>query len=604
VSEVTSAPPRIDPDVLLRGPRLGPAIAVSPDGTRVAFTWNRDGQFQLYVVPLAGGEPLQLTDDADAAQAPEWTPDGQSILFRRDHDGDENTNLLLVPATGGAAHRVTETPQTVDASPSFTPDGRTVVFGSNPDGPYHLYRVSVDGGRSQQLTRGDLSELAVRVSPDGSRAAFARRKADGARMLSDLGVLDLATGEERVLGTFGVHAAEPRWSPDGATVLFSDDKSGFQQVIAVDVATGAVTPISPATHDAVGGAFSHDGRAIVYLENRDGNLVPIVHDCATGERREVTAFPDGVHANPELTADGATLVCIYSGPQHPGDLWAIPLNGDAPRQLTESLPDSIDHAALVRPELVRYPSFDGRLIPAWFYRPVGVDRAPAIVLVHGGPTGQTMNGWNVQVQFFVSRGYAVLAPNNRGSSGYGREYRDANLRDWGGADLKDLIAGHEWLRASGGVDPARIGVTGGSYGGYMTLIAMTKTPAVWAAGASVVGMSNLRTLYRTTRKGDLLPYLIQQIGTPDENPDLYHDRSAINFIDDVRRPLLILQGGRDPRVPLAEAEQMRDRMRTAGKTVDYHVYMDEGHGFRKVENVVDAMHRTIGFFDEHMADRP
>ncbi len=591
----------VDPNVLLHGPRLGPAIAVSPDGSRVAFTWNREGQFQLCVVPVAGGAVRQLTSDADAAQWPDWTPDGQSILFRRDHDGDENTNLLLIPAAGGAAHAITENAETVDASPSFTPDGRTVVFGSNPEGPYHIYTVSVDGGRPRQLTSGEQSDLSVKVSPEGSRAAFARRKAAGAQMLADLGILDLASGAERVLGTFGVHNASPHWSPDGQTVLFSDDQSGFQQVVAVNVETGAVTPLSSPRHDSAGGVFAQDGRSVVYLENRDGNLIPIVHDLTTGERRDVAVFPDGVHAEPALTADGSTLVCIYSGPQHPADIWAIPLDGGAARQLTESLPEGIDREALVRPELVRYPSSDGRMIPAWCYRPPGVEQAPAIVHVHGGPTGQTMNGWNVQVQFFVSRGYAVLAPNNRGSTGYGKEYRDANLRDWGGADLRDLVAGHRWLSESGMVDPARIGVTGGSYGGYMTLIAMTKTPEVWSAGVSVVGMSNLRTLHQTTRKGDLLPYLIQQIGTPDENPQLYHDRSAINFIDDMQRPLLILQGGRDPRVPLTEAEQMRDQMRAAGKTVGYHVYMDEGHGFRKVDNVVDAMHRTIGFFDEHMA---
>ncbi len=591
----------VDPDILLRGPRLGPALAVSPDGARIAFTWNRDGQFQLYVVPVAGGEPRQLTDDADAAQMPDWTPNGQSILFRRDRDGDENTNLLLIPVAGGSPHHVTENGTTVDGSPSFTPDGRTVVFGSNPDGPYHIYRVSVDGGRPQQLTHGEHSELAVKVSPDGRRAVFTRRIPAGARMRAELGILDLASGNERILGTFGVHFADPDWSPDGQAVLFSDDASGFQQVILVDAESGAVTPLSPPTHDTTLGSFSHDGRSVVYLENRDGNLIPVVQEIATGMRRDVAVFPDGVHANPTLTPDGTTLVCIYSGPRHPADLWAIPLDGGAPRQLTESLPEGIDRDALVRPELVRYPSSDGLIIPAWFYRPRGVERPPAIVLVHGGPTGQTMNSWNVQVQFFVSRGYAVLAPNNRGSTGYGREFRDANLRDWGGGDLRDLVAGHDWLVEHGGADPARIGVTGGSYGGYMTLIAMTKTPAVWSAGVSVVGMSNLRTLYQTTRKGDLLPYLIQQIGTPDESPDLYHHRSAINFIEDVQRPLLILQGGRDPRVPLAEAEQMRDRMRATGKTVGYHVYMDEGHGFRKIENVVDAMHRTIGFFEEHMA---
>ncbi len=601
MAQATKTTQAIDPEVLLRAPRLGMTVAISPDGTQVAFTWNRDGQFQLCTVPVVGGEVRQLTDDADAAQWPEWTPDGRAILFRRDHDGDENTDLLLIPAAGGAIHNITHNPETADASPSFTPDGRTVLFASNAEGPYHVYRVDVDGGKPQQLTRGEHSELAVKVSPDGTRAAFARRVPAGAEMRMDLGLLDLATGEERLLGTFGVHHAEPFWSPDGKAVLFSDDSSGFQQVILVDAATGAVTPVSPPTHDTVPAGFSHDGTTVIYLENRDGNLIPILHDLARGARRGVAVFPDGVHSSPELTADGRTLVCIYSGPQHPADVWAVPVDGGAARQLTNSLPDGIDRDALVRPELVRYPSFDGLMIPAWFYRPRGVEKPPAIVLVHGGPTGQTMNGWNVQTQFFVSRGYAVLAPNNRGSSGYGKAYRDANLRDWGGKDLKDLVAGHDWLAQHGGVDPDRIGVTGGSYGGYMTLIAMTKSPEVWAAGVSVVGMSNLHTLYKTTRKGDLLPYLVQQIGTPETHPDLYHDRSAINFIEQVRSPLLILQGGRDPRVPLAEAEQMRDRMAAAGKTYGYHVYMDEGHGFRKIENVVDSLHRTVDFFDEHMA---
>jgi dipeptidyl aminopeptidase/acylaminoacyl peptidase len=575
-------------------------IAVSPDGTQVAFTWNRDGQFQLCTVPVAGGAVRRLTDDADAAQWPEWAPDGKSILFRRDHDGDENSDLLLIPAAGGATHNVTHNPDTVDASPSFTPDGRTVVFTSNADGPYHLFRVDVDGGRPRQLTRGEHSELTVRVAPDGKRALFTRRVPAGADMRMDLALLDLVTGEERPLGNFGVHNAEPFWSPDGTAILFTDDSSGFQQVILVDAATGAVTPVSPPTRDTTGAGFSHDGTHVVYLENRNGNLIPILHALATGERHEVAVFSDGVHSSPELTPDGRMLVCIYSGPQYPSDVWAVPVDGGMARQLTSSLPEGIDRDALVRPELVRYPSFDGLMIPAWFYRPRGVAKPPAIVLVHGGPTGQTMNGWSVQIQFFVSRGYAVLAPNNRGSTGYGKAYRDANLRDWGGKDLKDLVAGHAWLVEHGGVDPQRIGVTGGSYGGYMTLIAMTKSPEVWSAGVSVVGMSNLRTLHRTTRKGDLLPYLVQQIGTPETHPNLYHDRSAINFIEQVRSPLLILQGGRDPRVPLAEAEQMRDRMAAAGKTYGYHVYMDEGHGFRRIENVVDSMHRTLSFFDEYM----
>lgn len=599
MSETVTAPAALDPDTFLRLPRLG-GSDLSPDGTQVAFAWSRDGQFQLFVVPIAGGEARQLTTGTDAVQTPRWTPTGTHILFRRDHDGDENTNLCLIPATGGTAHAITENPGTADLSPSFTPDGATVIFTSNDGGIFHVYQVSVDGGRPRALTTGDDSDLTAMLSPDGTQVAFARSVPGGATARTALFVTERETGETRRLGTFGTRWTTPRWSTTGATILFSDDASGFQQVISVDAFSGQVRPVSPPTHDTLDANFSPDGKAMVYLENRDGNLVPVVQDIGSGARRVVAVSPDGVHSDPHLTPDGAALVVSYSGPQHSADIWAVPLDGSAPRQLTHSLPETIPHDALVRPELVRYPSFDRLLIPAWFYRPAHVEKPPTIVLVHGGPTGQTMNGWSAQVQFFVSRGYAVFAPNVRGSSGYGKTYRDANLRDWGGKDLQDLVHGHQWLAAHGGVDPERIGVTGGSYGGYLTLIAMTKTPDVWAAGVSVVGMSNLRTLHATTRKGDLLPYLTQQIGTPDEDGAFYDDRSAINFIEQVRHPLLILQGGRDPRVPLAEAEQMRDRLAAAGKTYDYHVYPDEGHGFRRVENVADALTRTADFFDTHM----
>lgn len=594
----------LDPDALLRVPRLG-GTALSPDGTQVAFAWSRDGQFQLFVVPVAGGEPRQLTTGTDAVQTPLWTPDGTHILFRRDHDGDENTNLFLIPAEGGTAHPITDSPTSADLSPSFTPDGTAVVFTSNDGddgggGVFHVYRVNVDGGRPQQFTAGDDSDLTATLSPDGKHVAFARTVPGQATARTALHLYDLDTGETRTLGVFGTRWTTPHWSVTGATLLFSDDASGFQQVISVDAFSGQVRPVSPPTHDTSDADFSPDGTAMIYLENRDGNIVPVVQDIGSGERRVVTVFPDGVHSDPHLTPDGETLIVTYSGAQHPADIWAVPLNGDAPRQLTRSLTDAIPQDVLVRSDLVRYPSFDGLMIPAWFYRPVGVEKPPVIVLVHGGPTGQSLNGWSAHVQFFVSRGYAVFVPNVRGSTGYGKAYRDANLRDWGGKDLQDLIYGHRWLVAQGEVDPKRIGVTGGSYGGYMTLIAMTKSPEVWAAGVSVVGMSNLRTLYTTTRKGDLLPYLTQQIGTPDDNATLYDERSAINFIEQVRRPLLILQGGRDPRVPLAEAEQMRDRLAAAGKTYDYHVYPDEGHGFRRVENVADSLWRTVAFFDQHM----
>ena len=262
----------------------------------------------------------------------------------------------------------------------------------------------------------------------------------------------------------------------------------------------------------------------------------------------------------------------------------------------------IDRARLVQPEVVRWRSADGTTVPGLLYRPTGAaadTAAAAIVYVHGGPTGQTTNSWNPTIQYYVSRGYVVLAPNVRGSTGHGKAYREANLKDWGGGDLADLVAGADFLATEGLADRKRIGVTGGSYGGYMTLIALTKAPEVWAAGVSVVGIGNLRTLYERTRD-DLQYYLVQQIGTPEENPQLYHDRSAINFVRDIAAPLLILQGETDPRVPLHEAEQMRELLEEYGKTYEYHVYAQEGHGFRREENRLDAAKRTVEFFDKYL----
>src|SRR5581483_1385392 len=279
----------------------------------------------------------------------------------------------------------------------------------------------------------------------------------------------------------------------------------------------------------------------------------------------------------------------------------------APRRLTRSLPSTVDPETLVEPVHVRYPGADGRQIPALLYVPYaeairGGSPPPAIVHIHGGPTGQHLRGWDRAIQYFANNGYVVLAPNIRGSTGYGREFQEANRGDWGGKDLQDVVKGAEWLAGQGIADRARIGAYGGSYGGFMTLLVLTQAPDVWAAGVSIVGVVSWTTLHETTR-GDLKDYLERELGDPAKVPDLYRDRSPLAHVSKIKAPLLLLQGENDPRVPRSEADQMIRALRDGKKTFEEHIYPGEGHGFRTRENMIDSLRRATEWFDRHMGAR-
>jgi dipeptidyl aminopeptidase/acylaminoacyl peptidase len=279
----------------------------------------------------------------------------------------------------------------------------------------------------------------------------------------------------------------------------------------------------------------------------------------------------------------------------------------APKRLTRSLPASIDPATLVEPMHVRYPGADGREIPALLYIPHaeairGGALPPAIVHIHGGPTGQHLRWWDRASQWYANNGYVVLAPNIRGSTGYGREFQEANRGDWGGKDLEDVVKGAQWLAKEGIADAKRIGAYGGSYGGFMTLMVLTQAPDVWAAGVSVVGVVSWKTLHDTTR-GDLRDYLERELGDPAKVPDLYRDRSPLTHVSKIKAPLLVLQGANDPRVPQSEAKLMTDALSKAGKTFDQHVYEGEGHGFRTRANAIDSLRRATEWFDRYLQAR-
>ena len=584
---------------------------LSPDSTQVAFTWNASGNWEIYTVPLEGGTPRRITSGPGSKYSPRWSPDGKHIAFLTDLDGSENFDIYLVPQEGGESVGLVEWPSAVERFIQWSPDGMQIAFESNKEGNFDVWVVSPSGGDPRRLTDLETTYKVPEWSPDGRQIAFTGRGTDA---LADLHVFAVPVegGEARQIIRVeeGSLDRSPSWSPDGKWIAFTSDAFGKDDIGLYSVESGETKWIMDPRWEVISPgpmfgtsnvAWSPDGTKLAYPLNRAGNVDLVVRDVETGSEA-VFDTPKGQRLYPAFTGDGKRIMFVYDGPRHPPDLWVASLEDGSTRQLTESLFSEVSRESLVEPELIWYPSFDGRQISGFLYTPLRKAKgSPALLWVHGGPTWQYRNIWDPAVQFLVSRGYVVLAPNIRGSSGYGKEFRELAIRDWGGGDLKDLVAGAEYLERGGIAGRGRIGVAGASYGGYMTLVAMTKTPDRWAAGVSICGIVNLRTLYETTR-GDLKLYLIQQLGTPEENPELYWDRSPFNFADDVKRPLMIVQGGTDPRVPLREAEQMASALSKRGAVLEYKVYPDEGHDLMKLENRLDCFALMADFLDKHMLE--
>jgi dipeptidyl aminopeptidase/acylaminoacyl peptidase len=301
--------------------------------------------------------------------------------------------------------------------------------------------------------------------------------------------------------------------------------------------------------------------------------------------------------------DGARLLYNHNGASAPADLWVYQLTTGKSHQVTQSLVAGVRSEDMIEPILVHYPSRDGKwTISAFVYVPFNMVRNgqnAAIVYVHGGPTAQSVNSFNRFIQHMVNQGYMVIAPNYRGSTGYGKEFQQANLFDMGGGDLQDVLAAADFIKRTGYLDPKKIVLIGGSYGGYLTMMGVTKEPEAWAAGVPIVPFVNWFTEIQNEdpvlQQSDLAT-----MGDPEKNKALFQDRSPIFFVDQIRAPLLLLAGGNDPRCPKEEAQQVVDAVKKRGGTVEYKVYENEGHGFARVENQIDAYQRVSGFLKAHV----
>jgi dipeptidyl aminopeptidase/acylaminoacyl peptidase len=584
----------------------------SPDGNTVAFITNLSGRNNLWLVPSIGGWPMQLTVSDQRQTQPTWSPDGKWIAYISDYDGDEQWDIFLVSPKTGQVVNLTNTREIAEEGPTWSPDGRYLAYMVKPkiSSVFEIDVYDTILRDVKHLTTGTAKDR-MNVSPiwsaDGKFIVYTQEQSKGTD--SNVFIAELASAQSTLLTPHnGEHTYQADdISPDGKHVLITSNVAdGYDNVGLLEIASKKIRWITSDKWRISGESFSPDGKSLTYSANLDGNTDIYLYDITSGKARALP-LPKGVNyvsgRTSPFTRDGGRLLCDHTGPTAPGDLWVYDLADGKSLQLTHSLVGGVRSEDMVEPYLVHYPSKDGKwTISAFVYVPYNLPRNgehPAIVYVHGGPTSQTMNTFNRFVQYMANQGYVVIAPNYRGSTGYGKEFQQANLFDMGGGDLQDVLAAADWIRQTGYVDPKKLILMGGSYGGYLTMMGVTKAPEAWAAGVPIVPFVNWFTEIQNEdpvlQQSDLAT-----MGDPVKNKALYEDRSPINFVDRIKAPLYLLAGGNDPRCPKTEAQQVVDAVKKRGGVVEYKVYENEGHGFSKVENQIDAYQRVADFLKAHV----
>lgn len=590
----------------------GPAW--SPDGKEIVFTTNLTGRNNLWKVASTGGWPIQLSQSDDRQSGAVWSPDGKWIVYQQDHGGGEIYDIFAIPSAGGEAVNLTKTNDISETGPEFSPDGQMLAISwkprtsPNPDIALLNWKTHAVRNLTNEKAKDRVWGF-VAWSRDG-RSIFANRALIDSTD-ADVYRIDVNTGDRENLTPHQgktLYAASSL-SADGRTLLLTSNKTGFNNVFLLDVASKKLTPVTDTQWEADAGSFAPSGTSFTYVVNQDGRTQIYLTDRESPNPQRLP-FPEGLTyftGNPTpFSPDGNRLLVGHQSSQSPSDLWVYNLQSKKPVQLTYSAIADLNPSRLPQAKLVHYKSFDGKMISAFLWMPFNLQRngsAPGVVLPHGGPTGQTVDYFNRDAAALATRGYVCIAPNVRGSTGYGIAFQEANKKDLGGGDLKDEVYAAHFLVDTGYVNPKKIGITGGSYGGYMTLMAIGKTPDVWSAAVEEYGIINWLTMLK--HEDPLLQqYEESLLGDPVKDRKVYEEDSPITYIRNEKAPLLVLQGDNDIRVPKEEAEQVVSILKQEGRRVAAHYYPNEGHGFSKRENQIDAMRRTIEWFDRYLKGNP
>ena len=580
---------------------------------------NLDGTFQVYVQSPEESSARQVTNFDDSVSIVKFSPtDPNLLLFARDSGGNENHQIYTLDLESGAVRAVTDSPNAQHNFGDWFPDGGKVAYTSTERNgtDYDVYLFDLPSGKESLAVRLGGYCSVVSVSPGGRWMAVS--KARGSFLDTELYLIDIVAGAEPKLLTLRDEKAlysKAEWLPDeSGFYTITDDGSDLTSVRMVSTAGVVSEPLtSRAPAEEIWPvediALSPDGRHLGMLNNVGGfselSLYEITPDNPRFLNRQGIRVDLQESVMSGLTwnrqSDGIAIARTTATESY--NIWIghIPETREAKR-VTE-MPTSVPASDMIAPEITHYPSFDGLNIPAFLFLPKQMPAStptptptpmPAVIYIHGGPEGQFRPSFNAVIQYFAYQGYAVIAPNVRGSDGYGKAYLAMDDRHLRLDSVRDLEGLYRWIEADGRIDPKRVALMGGSYGGYMVLAGLAFQPELWAAGVDIVGIANLVSFLENTS-----PYRRAvreaEYGYLATDREFLASASPINKAGDIRAPLFIIHGANDPRVPLSEAEQVRDILAARGVTAELLVCADEGHGLAKLKNRLDAYPKVAEF---------
>lgn len=585
----------------------------SADETRILFSSNQSGIFNVYSMAVAGGAPQALTNSTtDSHYAVGFFPNDDRVLYTRDQGGNEQ-NHLYVRELDGTERDLTPGDKLKAEFADWAPDGSAFYVSTNERNPkfFDLYRYDAKSYERRLVYQNDAGYEFAEISRDGRWIALNKTNTTAD---TDVYLYDTETQALKHLtphqGVVSYKAAS--FTPDSKRlILQSNAGSEFMRLQSYELASGSIAELEKADWDIAYTYYSRDGRYRVTGINADASItIRLAETVAGGIEKPVALpkLPGGEIRGVTFSKSGTKMAFYVNGDRSPNNLFVHDFAakaGTLPKQLTQSLSKEIDPADLVESRVVRFKSFDGMVIPSVYYQPKeasATNKVPAVLFVHGGPGGQTSRNYSSLMQYLANHGYAVLGINNRGSSGYGKSFFTADDGKHGREPLWDCIEAKTYLASLGVIDPERIGIMGGSYGGYMTLAAMAFRPEAFKVGIDIFGVSNwLRTLE------SIPPYwesfrqaLYQEVGDPVKDRDFLIATSPLFHAKEIKQPLMVIQGANDPRVIKPESDEIVEAVKKNGVPVEYIVFDDEGHGFSKKKNQAEANSRMLAFLDKYL----
>ena len=570
----------------------------SPAGSKISFLSNLTGTSQIYLTSIRGGDIEQLTFYDEPLSFASFSPTKNEIIFGMGKGGDERTQLFLFDVSPKSIRAITNKPDFIYRWGGWSRDGKFITYSSNERNgiDFDVYVMDLESGVTRMaFDQGGWCD-SLGFSPTGKKIIVRKQHTF---LHHDLYLIDLDNGEIELL-THHEDKAEygnPRWLPDEKGFFFiTNEGRDLIGLSFYDIKKKERKYVINPNWDLDGISLTLDGKYLAVILNEEGYGKLTIYETDSLKPIKNQSFPLGMIYGTRWSDDGKYLAFNLESATKNRDIWVWSREENKYWQLTHS-PRLIPEEVFVEPELINYTSFDGLRIPAFLFLPKDRRNSlPTVIKIHGGPEGQYRPEFDSLIQYFVYRGYAVVAPNVRGSSGYGKKYLALDDIEKRIDSVKDLEFLHKYLESRGDIDSKKIALMGGSYGGYMTLAGLTFSPDLWAAGVDIVGFSNLVTFLENTSSWRRA-LREAEYGYLKTDKKLLESISPLNFIQNIKAPLFIIHGKNDPRVPLSEAEQIHRQLNERGMKTELLVYDDEGHGLAKLKNRLDAYPKVADFLD-------